>query len=184
MINTSTWRARSCIVNLVAISSHVCEVEVGRTHGGWGGEWDLLHMTGTVQTVSSASHIFADNQGVSDQFGFVFEWTNGNNERGSLFTFTPVPALFWMSMAGKNSYKLKMFYCIKKKETFITTNAEWQTVHFVCLRSEPNSTWMWKRKPWSADKSIFVPHSLTSPSQLIAYFTHFVCHHFVPGIKN
>lgn len=80
MINSSTWPACSCIVNLVTISLRICEVEVGRTNGGGG------------------------------------------------------RSMFWRSMAGKNSYKLKMFYC-RQKKTFRTTNAGWKLCSF-CLSLE------------------------------------------------
>lgn len=63
-----------CVMNWTIITRHICAVNSEKqtkrqnTRG-----CDLLHMTGTVQSVSSVSQICVNIQGVFVQFGSAFE---------------------------------------------------------------------------------------------------------------
>lgn len=89
---------------------------------------DLLHMTGTVQMVSSASHISAHIQGVSElrepELSEQMEVMSETRCSDSPLLLS----LFWMSMPGRNSHRVNVL--LQKRET----ETERQKVHYVWLQ--------------------------------------------------
>lgn len=146
------------------ISLHICEVEVGRTNGGgicytWLEQFRRYHLH---HTFLLTIRVCLTSMGLS-----LSERMEIMSEAHCSHSLLSLPC-FGGQWLVRIHINWKCFTADKKKLLERQMQDE-NSVHFVYLRSEPNSTWMWKRKPCSGDKSIFVPHSVTSPSQLIAY---------------
>lgn len=156
MINTSTWPACSCIVNLATIRGGVGG---GRICYTWLEQFRRYHLH---HTFLLTIRVCLTSMGLS-----LSEQMEIMSEAHCSHSLLSLPC-FGGQWLVRIPINWKCFTAGKKKLLERQMQDE-NSVHFVYLRSEPNSTWMWKRKPRSADKSIFVPHSVTSPSQLIAY---------------